>query len=69
MMCVWFVHMTYLQTKDPVVGEAMRNLKAHGLTVENIRKTPAAKLNKTVMECAAGNKLCLMSEMKIAAGP
>ena len=36
------------QTKDAVVGETMRALQQHGLTVENIHKTDAEKLNSLI---------------------
>lgn len=36
------------QTKDAVVGETMRSLQKHGLTVENIHKTDSELLNKLI---------------------
>lgn len=36
------------QTKDAVVGETMRALQQHGLTVENIHKTDSEKLNSLI---------------------
>ena len=36
------------QTKDQTTAEAMEKLKAHGLTVENILKTPPEKLNALI---------------------
>jgi endonuclease-3 len=36
------------QTKDAVVGQAMRDLQQHGLTVENLRKTSPEDLNKLI---------------------
>ena len=36
------------QTKDAVVGETMRALQAHGLTVENIDKTDHGTLNSLI---------------------
>lgn len=36
------------QTKDGVVGDTMRELQKHGLTVDNISATPAEELNKII---------------------
>ena len=36
------------QTKDAVVGQTMRDLQKHGLTVENIHKTEHEALNKLI---------------------
>jgi endonuclease III len=36
------------QTKDGVVGDTMRALQKHGLTVDNISATPAEELNKII---------------------
>jgi endonuclease III len=36
------------QTKDAVVGDAMRALQEHGLTVDNICATPPEKLNELI---------------------
>ena len=36
------------QTKDQVTFAAMEKLKAHGLTVENILKTPSAKIGELI---------------------
>ena len=36
------------QTKDAVVGEAIRNLQKHGLTVENISETSPEKLDELI---------------------
>ena len=36
------------QTKDQVTFAAMEKLKAHGLTVENIVKTPTSKIGELI---------------------
>lgn len=36
------------QTKDQVTFAAMEKLKAHGLTVENILKTPTSKIGELI---------------------
>lgn len=36
------------QTKDQVTFAAMEKLKAHGLTIENILKTPSAKIGELI---------------------
>lgn len=43
------------QTKDLVVGDAMRALQKHGLTVENISATPAEDLNKLIQKVGFHN--------------
>lgn len=36
------------QTKDQVTFAAMEKLKAYGLTIENILKTPASKIGELI---------------------
>jgi len=43
------------QTKDMVVGDAIRALQAHGLTVENICNTPADKVNQLIQKVGFHN--------------
>lgn len=43
------------QTKDAVVGETMRALQGHGLTVNNIRDTPHEDLNKLIRKVGFHN--------------
>ena len=43
------------QTKDAVVGEAMRTLQKHGLTVENIRQTSPEDLNALIRKVGFHN--------------
>jgi endonuclease-3 len=43
------------QTKDLVVGDAMRALQEHGLTVENISATPAEELNQLIQKVGFHN--------------
>ena len=42
------------QTKDAVVGEAIRGLQIHGLTVENISATSPEKLNELIRRVEIG---------------
>lgn len=43
------------QTKDAVVGQAMRDLQQHGLTVENLRNTSPEDLNKLIFKVGFHN--------------
>lgn len=43
------------QTKDAVVGDAIRALQAHGLTVKSICDTPAEELNKMIQKVGFHN--------------
>jgi len=43
------------QTKDAVVGETMRILQKHGLTVDNIRATDSVKLNSLIKKVGFHN--------------
>lgn len=43
------------QTKDAVVGDTMRKLQKHGLTVERIGKTPPEKLNELIRKVGFHN--------------
>ena len=43
------------QTKDAVVGETMRRLQAHGLTVENLSKTSKEDLNALIFKVGFHN--------------
>jgi endonuclease-3 len=43
------------QTKDAVVGETMRKLQEHGLTVQSIRQTPPTKLNELIRKVGFHN--------------
>ena len=43
------------QTKDAVVGDAMRQLQQHGLTIENIAKTDSKTLNQLIQKVGFHN--------------
>lgn len=43
------------QTKDAIVGETMRRLQQHGLTVENISQTPAKELDAMIFRVGFHN--------------
>ena len=44
------------QTKDPVTADAMNNLKAHGLTVDNILDTDNVTLDKLICKVGFHNR-------------
>lgn len=44
------------QTKDEVTAEAMTNLKAHGLTIENIMNTEESKINELIKRVGFHNR-------------
>ena len=44
------------QTKDPVTAQAMANLRAHGLTVTNLLKTPPDVLDRLICKVGFHNR-------------